>query len=243
MSERLVLVTAVGGASGCRPAAAALACAGSDPDHPGLLIEIVGRPPRPTLVASTGARELEERLTSHLPQLRAASRGQTCHLAVPDDEDAFERVRAALPLARDAVVVVHMPPARLQDALAGECPPASAAMLRADLASDRALTALAVRDLLARGLRVKVLKRPLAWVPARRALFGILSSGAPGGLPPSLVYSLLESEISAEHACYSGLTDGPETDPERAAQQQRRGDEGAGRRRGLRRDPKRQAGR
>lgn len=242
MSERVVLVTAVGEASGSKAAAAALACAGSDPDRAGLLIDVAGRPPRPTLVASAAARELEERLAVHLPRLRSASRGQTCHLAVPDDEEAFERVRAALPLARDSAAVVHLPPVRLQSALSEAGVRASAILLRADLPADRALTALAVRDLFGRGLRVKVLKRPLAWVPARRALFGILSPSAQGRLPSSLVASLLESEISAEHACYSEADD-QEADPEGAPQQQRRGDEGPGRRRGLRRDPKRQAGR
>ena len=49
---------------------------------PGLLIDVGGRPPRPTLLASAGARELEERLAVHLPRLRAASRGQICRLAL-----------------------------------------------------------------------------------------------------------------------------------------------------------------
>ena len=243
MSERVILVTAVGDASGSKAAAAALACAGSDPDRPGLLVDIGGRPPRPTLIASAGARELEERLAAHLPLLRAASRGQTCHLVVPDEEGALEPVRAALPLVRDSVAVVHLPPTQLQPVLAEEGVRPAGAVLRADLASDLALTALAARDLLARGLRVKVLKRPLAWVPARRALFGVLPPDAPGGLPSSLVDSLLESEISAEHACYSEPTDDPEADPERAPQQQRRGDAGARRRRGLHRDQQRAAGR
>lgn len=242
MSGRVVLVTAVGFASGSKAAAAALACAGSDPDRPGLLIDVGGRPPRPTLIASAGARELEERLAVHLPQLRAASRGQTCHLALPDDGEALELVRAALPLVRDSIAAVHLPPAQLQPMLTEESIRPTSAMLRADLASDRALTALAVRDLLSRGPRVKVLKRPLSWVPARRALFGVLSQDASGGLPSSLVKSLLESEISAAHPCYSELDD-EKTDPARAAQQQRRGDEGAGRGRGLHRHPEREAGR
>lgn len=243
MSGRVVLVTAVGEASGSKAAAAALACAGSDPDRPGLLIDVGGRPPRPTLIASAGARELEERLAAHLPLLRAASRGGTCHLTVPEEEGALEPVRAALPLVRDSVAVVHLPPAQLQPVLAEEAIRPVGAVLRADLASNRALTGLAVRDLLAHDLRVKVLKRPLSWVPARRALFGVLPPDAPGGLPASLVDSLLESEISAEHACYSEPTDDPEADPERAPQQQRRGDEGAGRRRELHRDPERESGR
>jgi hypothetical protein len=161
------------------------------------LIDVGGRAPRPTLVSSAGARELEERLAAHLPQLRAASRGQTCHLAVDDDPSAFGSVRAALPLIRESVAVVHLPPARLQGALTEPGIRASGVLLRADLESDRALTALAVRGLLRHDLCVKVLKRPLSWVPARRALFGILPQAAAGGLPPSLVASLLDVDAGA----------------------------------------------
>jgi len=242
MSGRVVLVTAVGAASGSRAAAAALACAGSEPDRPGLMIDIGGRPPRPTLVASSGARELEERLTVHLPELRVASRGGTCHLAVPGDAEALERLPAALPLARDAVAVLHVPPGLFQDVLRLQGVEPSAVLLRADLAADRALTALVVRELNRRGSLVRVLKKPLAWVPARRALFGVLPSQAPGGLPPRLRESLLEGEISAAHRCYTGADDG-ETHTEGAAQQQRRGDESTGRWKRLHRDPERQAGR
>jgi len=242
MSGRVILVTAVGEASGSKAAAAALACAGSEPDRPGLLIDVGGRPPRPTLVASAGARELEERLATHLPQQRAASRGQTCHLAVGGSPADFESVRAALPLVRDSVAVLHLPPARLQEALDETGLRAIGALLRADLDSDRPLAALAVRDLVERGLLTKVLKHPLAWVSARRALFGVMPPGSSGGLSSSLLQSLLESEISVAHPCYSEFDDA-ETDPARVAQQQRRGDAGVGRGRGFHRDSQRQAGR
>jgi hypothetical protein len=242
MSETVVLVTAVAAASGSKAAAAALACAGSEPDRPGLLIDVGGRPPRPTLVASAGARELEERLAAHLPRLGAASRGQTCHLAVADEPEALESVRAALPLLRDSTAVVHLPPSRLQEALGDTGIGGTGAMLRADLEEDRALTALAVRDLVARGLRTKVLKRQLAWVAARRALFGVLPSRSPGGLPPRLVEPLLESDNGLEHRCYDDRDD-EETDPTRTSQQQRRDHAGPGSRRGLHRHPQREAGR
>jgi hypothetical protein len=183
MNGSVVLVTAVGGAIGAKAAAAALACAGSEPDRPGLLIDVGNRVPRPTLISSTGARDLEARLAVHLPRLRAASRGQTCHLAIDDDPAAFDSIRAALPLVRDSVAVVHLPPARLQGALAETGLRASGALLRADLADDRALTALAARELIDRGLRVRILECPLAWVAARRALFGVQS---PDALPVSL---------------------------------------------------------
>lgn len=242
MNGRLVLVAAAGAASGSRAAAAALACAGSGPERPALLIEAGGRRPRPTLVASAGARELEERLAVHLPRLGTASRGQICQLAVPGDADGLRGACAALPLVRDSAAVLHLPPGLLHDALGEPGLRPAAALLRADLASDRALTALAVRGLLERGLLVRVLKRPLAWLPARRALFGALPPEAPGGLPPRLRESLLESRIPASHPCYAGGDD-EEADTAGAAQQERRGDAGAGRGRGLHRDAEREAGR
>jgi hypothetical protein len=242
MNGRVILVTTVGAASGSRAAAAALACAGSEPDRPGLLIDIGGRPPRPTLVASSGARELEERLTVHLPDLRVASRGSTCHLVIPGDVDEIKRLPAALPLVREAIAAVHVPPGCFQDVLRVSGAEPSAVLLCADLATDRPLLALAVRDMHERDLAVRVLKRPLAWVPARRALFGVLPPEAPGGLPIRLRETLLESEISVSHTCYAGLDDA-ETDPEGAAQRQRGDHARAGRGRGLHRDQKWQAGR
>lgn len=208
MNGRIVLVTAVGAASGSRAAAAALACAGSEPDRPGLLIDVGGRPPRPTLIASSGARDLEERLTVHLPDLRVASRGGTCHLAVPGDRDGLGRLSAAPSLAREAVAVLHVPPALVQDVLRLSGVEPGAVLLRADLVSERPLLALAVGDLRERDLAVRVLKRPLAWVPARRALFGALPPDAPGGLPARLRKALLESESSAAHG--GGLRRDPE---------------------------------
>jgi hypothetical protein len=242
MSGAVILVTAVGEAGGSKAAAAALVCAGSAPDRAGLLIDVGGRAPRPTLVASAAARELEERLAVHLPRLRAASRGQTCHLVVADAPEAFESVRAALPLVRDSVAVVHLPPARLQDALADPGIRSTAAMLRADLDQDRALTALAVRALVSHGLRTKVLKHALGWVPGRRALFGVLAPAAPGSLLPGLAEPLLANENGLEHRCYDDHDD-EEIDPTRTSQQQRRDHAGPGRRRGLHRYPQREAGR
>jgi hypothetical protein len=209
MNGRVILVAAVGGASDSKAAAAALACAGSEPDRPGLLIDVGGRVPRPTLVSSSAARELEERLVVHLPQLRAAARGQTCHLAVGDDPGAFESIRAALPLVRESTAVVHLSPVRLRGTLGEAGIRATGVLLRADLDTDRALVALAVRDLLRHDLRIKVLKRPLSWVSARRALFGVPASAAAGRLTSSFHRSLLESQISAVHTSAAGKPEPP----------------------------------
>ena len=188
-----MLVTRVGGASGSRAAAAALACAASEPDRATLLIDLAGgRPPRPTLVATRGARELEERLAAHLPDASVASCGAITRLCLPDDLDGVERLPAVLPLVRESAAIVHLPPALLQPALAEPRIEATGALLVADPAKDRSLTALAVRDLLDRGVRPTVLKRPLPWLSARAALLGALPAGV--GLPTRLVVRLLPDE-------------------------------------------------
>lgn len=179
----VVLVTRVGAATGARAAAAALACAGSGPDRAGLLVDLDrGRRPRPSLVATGAARELEQRLAAHLPEAAVASRGRICHLVLTADEDGLDPAAAAAAIGRDGIVAFLLAPHLVQAALSGAIRP-SGALLRADLAEDRALTALAVGDLLDRGIRVAVLKRPLGWIAARAALAGLPAAVGEGGLP------------------------------------------------------------
>ena len=237
MNGPVAIVTAVGVARGSLAAAAALACVGSEPDRPGLLIDVGATSARPTLVATAAARELKERLAIHLPGLAAASRGQTCRLAISEGEGGFDAVRAALPLVRDSLAVVHLPPHLLQAALEENGIGAGAVLLRADLGTDRALTALAVRDLRERGLRVRVLKQLLPWLSARRALFGALPADSAAGLPASI-----QAGLGLEHACYAEPDD-EEIDPAGTAQQERRDHARPRRRRGLHRHPEREAGR
>ncbi|HEX6667640.1 MAG TPA: hypothetical protein VF081_13710 [Solirubrobacterales bacterium] len=206
-----VFVTAVGAAEGSRGAAAALACAGADADLATLLVDVGGRAPRPTLLASAAARALEERLVAHLPAAQVAARGHVCHLTVAAGEEGYEAASAAATVASGALAVVHLAPAQLREALDRELGPRpSGVLLRADVAADRPLLALAVRDLLARDVAVAVLKHRLNWVAERRALFGALPPEQSGGLPARLVRNLLSRN------CYGGLDDA-EADPTRAA--------------------------
>jgi hypothetical protein len=185
-----VLVSAVGEAEGAHGAAAALACAIGGLDTAPLLVDVGGRVPRPTLIASAAAQRLESRLKAHLEDAKAAARGQVCHLAVPADADGLESASAAASAAREGGVVVHLPPELLHEVLAESAGKVSAVLLRADLAPDRALVALAVRDLVERGVAAAVLKRRLGWVAERRALFGVLPARSPGGLPERVVRQL-----------------------------------------------------
>jgi hypothetical protein len=198
MNGQVVVATRVGGATGSRAAAAALACAGTERDRPGLLIDVGGgRRPRPSLIAAAAARELEERLAAHLPQAHVAARGVTCHLALPGDQSGLDSAASALPLVREAIAIVHLPPGLLQPALAHRPLHPTAALLRADLASDRALAALAVHGLIESGLRVAVLKWPLGRLAARRALAGLAAPGGGAGLPPRLCRRLLGPYFAA----------------------------------------------
>jgi hypothetical protein len=190
LKGRVILTTAVGQATGSRAAAAALACAGSEPDCPALLVDGVGARPRPALFASPGARRLEERLAAHRPDLPVASRGQICHAAFGNGARE-EILRSVLPLARDSLAVVLLPAGEVHEVADGLGAELAGVLLRADLPRDRALTALAAAGLIRRGITVRVLARPLAWIPARRALFGVLPTATTGGLPPRLCERLL----------------------------------------------------
>ena len=184
---------------GLTGAAAALACAGSDADRAGLLIELSdSRRPRPTPVASEAARRLEARLADHIPDGAAVARGRLCHLTLPAGPAGLDLIPAALPMARDSIGVIHLSPSLLQPALESGAVGAGSILLRADLDRDRALTALAVRALLESGLRVVVPKRRLAWIPSRVALLGALPPDAAGGLPGPLVRRLLSTRMGTD---------------------------------------------
>jgi hypothetical protein len=192
----VVLVTSVGGAGGSREAAAALACAAAAAEEAALFVDVAGRPPRPALLASSSAQQLEERLRAHLPVAKVAARGQLCQIAVSADDEGLASAAAAAALMRGGTVVLHVPPAHWQATLATG-PEASGALLRGDPREDRALLALLVRDLVGRGLAVSVLKRRLGWVVERRALFGALPGDAQAALAPRICRRLLR-EVAAE---------------------------------------------
>lgn len=197
----VIAVAAIGGAEGAHGAAAALACAAADADRAALFVDLGGRPPRPTLIASVAARELEGRLKSHLPGAMVAARGQTCHIAAPVDPDGLEGAAAAATVARPGPVVVHVPVAELRGLLDAErAPRPTAVLLRADLPADRSQLALLVDELARRELTVRILKRRLGWIAERRALFGVLPAGSAGGLPERLVRRLLAAERVRELA-------------------------------------------
>jgi hypothetical protein len=197
----VVLVTRVGTATGSRAAAAALACAASDSDRAALLIDLDADRARPSLIATVGARRLEERLAAHLSDVGIVSRGRFGQLVASADAEGLERIIAALPLVRESAAIVHLAPALMRPLLDEPRIRSTAALLRADLAADHALTALAARDLMSRGIRVAVLKRSPSWLAARAALLGALPA-ADVVLPGRMHERLLGAEDSKFRHCY-----------------------------------------
>jgi hypothetical protein len=175
--SQVILVTAVQGARGSEALAAGVATCAADDRRTALVVELgaAARPRRPTLLASPAAREAEARLggTSE----RAAARGLICHLCAGVGLEGLDQAAwAAQRLGGPCVL--HLEPELWQEALQrAELPPCGA-LLRAELPRDRALAALAVRELRSRGMAVRIARRPLGWSAARRALAGIGIGGA-----------------------------------------------------------------
>ncbi|MBS1895485.1 MAG: hypothetical protein JST59_29650 [Actinobacteria bacterium] len=203
----IVLVTALGGAEGGRAAAAALACAGSGATRAALLVDLGGRPARPTLLASAAAGRLERRVAAALPRADLVARGRICVTTVaPDDEGLLTLGRAFDAVGRSPVVV-HAATADLARLL--EEPAASrftAALVCCEAGIDRALGAATVLDLLGRGIAVALLARRLDWVRERRALFGALPAEDLDGLPVALV-SWLGDVAGRRCAAHSAAVD------------------------------------
>jgi len=186
----VILVTAIGGAGGAVSLAAAVAVAGTETEaeRAALVVDLDPAPRGrgPTVLASDAARRLEEWARGPGGVPSAAARGHICHASpaggdVGEVDDGGPLQRLAELLDREppaSAVIVHLPPSLWPDALDHVRVDAGGGLLRADLPSDRALAALAVRELHDRGMRAKVASRPLGRVASRRALAGVEPGGA-----------------------------------------------------------------
>ena len=177
----LVLASELSEAGGGLATAAAVAVTIAGPRDPdddpaaALLVEHgAARSRGPTLLASAGALEVERTL-SRLG-LEVAARGRLAWLRLERGEGWLDRLRLACE-EQDAVVVVHLRGADLRTLLESAQLRPRAVLLRADLPAQRALTALAARELIGDDIRVRVASRAPGRVATRRALSGI----DPGG--------------------------------------------------------------
>lgn len=190
VSAPVIACAALPGAGGCEASAAAVgvalaarndvaAMAGGDG---AALVVAVGEEGRrgPTMLAAEGARELEHELRERGAE--AAARGRLAWVSVPDDGDWRERAAECVGIGRSRgiPVLLVLPAARWHEALGARELAIGAALVRAELPAQRALCALAVREALACGLRVRVIARAPGRVASRRALAGIDPGGDAG---------------------------------------------------------------
>jgi hypothetical protein len=164
--------------------AAALTGAGT------LLVEAGGGARRrgPTLLASAGARQVEEALRAS--GLRASARGHVCHLAVADAEP-IEEVVASVAASEAELAIVHLPGALWVPALEAEGLATVGACLLVSLPSERSLAALAVEELASRGVPCRVATRAPGQLAARRALAGARAGGWVSDLAARIARRLL----------------------------------------------------
>jgi hypothetical protein len=200
-NARLIVSTELPGAGGGLATAATVAvelarARGRAEAGSVLLADLSGeRRPGPTMLAADSARELERRLGD--ADVDAAARGRLVWMRL-DGDDWLRRLPVALEAAREACAcVLHLPAPGLHELLAEQAPRVDAVLLRAALPAQRSLAALAVRELLDSGIRVRVAVRAPGRVGARRALAGIdpggdaarraarIAAGLSGDAPPS----------------------------------------------------------
>ena len=142
-----------------------------------VLVEVgSGRARGPTMLAADAARELERDLRE--AGFEAAARGRLAWVRLEAEDGWIDRLRAVIDLCRGArTAVVCLSPADLRGALGDQRLGVAGVLLRAELPRQRPLAALAARELLAAGLRTRIVTKPAGRVASRRALAGI----DPGG--------------------------------------------------------------
>jgi hypothetical protein len=195
----VVLATSVAGAGGGVAAAAAVGVAVAGGEGRGALLIDIEPPSRtrgPTILASEAARGLEDRLRARGGLCAAAAaRGHLCYLPLRGGDDAQDEVAGLLERdVRAAVVIVHVPQRMWSAALEDPRLRTTGGLMCAELPADRALVALAVRELQERGLRARVSGRPLGRVASRRALAGVEPGGATSRRAARLARGLLADQ-------------------------------------------------
>ncbi|MGH2953092.1 MAG: transglycosylase SLT domain-containing protein [Solirubrobacterales bacterium] len=195
----MIAATGLAGAEGGLATAAALAVAlTTEPsgDAPALVAEVGERHARgPTMLASAGARALEASLRARA--FHASARGRLAWLSIEPVDGWLDRLTEALRCANTArAAVVHVDARLWRPLLGDERLAVDAAVLRAELPAQRSLTALAVRELHADGIRAAVVRRPPGRVGSRRALAGLEPGGEASRTAVRLARRLLGSRPS-----------------------------------------------
>src|SRR5206468_7572870 len=128
---------------------------------------------------------------------RAAARGAICWVGLDSPQEVATVVAAA---AAPAAAVAFGSPRCARELLFDASATVAGAVLRADLPRDRELAVLAFGELRARGRRVRIERRAVGPLAARRALAGV----EPGGTSAKRASRLAAAFLGARHSGSGG---------------------------------------
>jgi Transglycosylase SLT domain/D-alanyl-D-alanine carboxypeptidase/Putative Flp pilus-assembly TadE/G-like len=156
-----------------------------------LLVEVAegSRRRGATLLSTLAARELEDSL--RIAGWSGSARGHLCHLALGADDEPIETLGATMVEGGAEVAVAHLPAALWVPALDSDEIGALGGLIVVELPRERSLAALAVDQLRARGLGVKVASATPSPFAARRALAGARPGGRPSSVAKRIAAALL----------------------------------------------------
>jgi Transglycosylase SLT domain/D-alanyl-D-alanine carboxypeptidase len=194
----VLVATELGQATGGLALAASVGVAAARLDgdaepQPVLIAELgAGGARGPTMLASRAARDVERSLRAAGFE-KAAARGALCWLGLPAGDGGTAKLAEALGALGDglALAVVHAPAEDARALLESPELGRRAAVVRCELPEDRALAALMVGELRRRRQRVRIERRPLGLLGARRALAGIEPGGSGSRRASRIASSLL----------------------------------------------------
>ena len=160
MSAAAILVTGSGRRGSLALAAAVAVEAAAASGARTLLVEVATAARRrgATLLSTPAARELEDSL--RIAGWSGSARGHLCHLALDTEDEPLETLGATMLEGGAELVVAHLPAGLWVPALDCDEIGALGGLIVVELPRERSLAALAVDQLRARGLGVKVAASP-----------------------------------------------------------------------------------
>jgi hypothetical protein len=191
MSAATILATGSGRRGSLALAAAVAVEAAAATGARTLLVEVAegARRRTATLLSTPAARELEDSL--RIAGWAGSARGHLCHLALDAAGEPIEELGATTAEGGADLVVAHLPATLWVPALDRDEIGALGGLIVVDLPRERSLAALAVDQLRARGLGVKVAFAGPSPLAARRALAGARPGGRPSTAARRIAGALL----------------------------------------------------
>ena len=191
MSAATILATGSGRRGSLALAAAVAVEAAAATGARTLLVEVAegARRRRASLLSTPAARELEDSL--RIAGWSGSARGHLCHLALGTDDEPIEALGATMLEGGAELVVAHLPATLWVPALDRDEIGALGGLIVVELPRERSLAALAVDQLRARGLGVKVASATPSPFAARRALAGARPGGRPSSAARQIAAALL----------------------------------------------------